>query len=221
MTTTRCWPPIVRVLHRNGFNAFVKKDNKVLTLLQTCEYLPWILVSLFAQRHTKTIPVAFQTSKRRLACSHQQLGFQSSEKEKKNHDTPTITRNTSDHVTSVTEFRLNLALQRTENDRYYLMNSLPIGPTQTKTGDSSHSYWRSEHVHYASFFESRDLRERAKWNKRRAILVTELEHFDFSLSGFQQKSACDLHTVISTIFPWKPKRTPLLPLLILRKVKRV
>lgn len=83
MTTTWCWPPILRVLPRNGFNAFVKKDNKVLTLLQTCEYLPWILASLFAQRHTKTIPVAFQTSEPRLACSHQQLGFQSSEKEKK------------------------------------------------------------------------------------------------------------------------------------------
>lgn len=133
MTTTWCWPPIVRVLPRHGINAFVKKDNKVLTFLQTCEYLLWILVSLFAQRHTKTIPVEFQTSERRLACSHPRLEFQSSEKAKKKHNTQTLTSN---HVI------LAITLSR-----YFC------------------------------------------WETR------ELEHFDFSLSGFQQKSACDLHTL--------------------------
>lgn len=161
MTTTWCWPPTVRVLPRHGINAVVKKDNKVWTFLQTCEYLPWILVSLFAQQHTKTIPVEFQTSERRLACSHPRLGFQSSEKaKKKQHSNSHREYQQSRYdVTSVGNFLPNSCQiwlckgqKTTTNNRRYLKIWLPIGPIQTKTGDSSRSYWRSEHVHYASFF---------------------------------------------------------------------
>lgn len=159
MTTTWCWPPIVRVLPRHGINAFVKKDNKVLTFLQTCEYLLWILVSLFAQRHTKTIPVEFQTSERRLACSHPRLEFQSGEKAKKktqHSNSNQQSRYPSNHVITL----LLLGNKRARGLRFFLIRF----PTEKRMRPAY---------------------------------------------------------IISTIFPWKPKRAPLLPLVILRKVKRV